>query len=102
MDRKKLGVLLVAFATGILLSAGSALAAIEEVRGYILGDPAQGKLVPYFRIGDTTSTLIGIESELHEPANIDSTGAPITVIHGDVSVHVFVWDARSTEIINFT
>jgi len=102
MDRKKLGALLVAFATGILLSAGSALAAVEEVRGYILGDPAQGKLVPYFRIGATTATLIGIESELHEPASLDSTGAPITVIHGDVSVHVFIFDKRSNELINFS
>jgi len=101
MDRKKLGALLVAFATGVLLAASSAQAKIEEVRGYILGDPATSKLVPFYRVGDTLATIIGIESELHEPATVDSTGTPISVLHGDVSVHVVIFDRRSVEIFDF-
>jgi len=58
MDRKKFGAVLVALLTGVVLSAGSASAQF----GYLMGDPATGKLIPFYRVGVNTSTIIGVTS----------------------------------------
>ncbi len=56
MKMDKLFAGLVAFVAGIALSAGSASA------GYMVGDPAGMKLVPYFETGDMRATIIGIQN----------------------------------------
>jgi hypothetical protein len=99
MDRKKLGALLAAFIIGAILSAGSAFAQSPfSYRGYILGDSSHGKLVPFYRIGPTLATLIGIEAEQHQPSPSQNG---VTVIHGDVQVHVAIFTKRSSEIFDF-
>ncbi|HKA52208.1 MAG TPA: hypothetical protein VKJ47_00965 [Candidatus Binatia bacterium] len=99
MDRKKLGALLAAFIIGAILSAGSAFAQSPfSYRGYILGDSSHGKLVPFYRISPTLATIIGIEAEQHQPSPSQNG---VTVIHGDIQVHVSIFTTRSTEIFDF-
>jgi len=105
MDRKKLGVLLVAFFTGAFLSAGSVSAHVPGgYKGYILGDPAHGKLIPYYRIetegSGNLATLIGIESEQHVKA-LQGDGIISDFTYGDVRLHVTIFTKRSAEIQNF-
>lgn len=49
---------LIAFVAGMALSAGSAFA----TKGYVGGDPAMMKLVPYYETGDSKATIIGIQN----------------------------------------
>ena len=56
MDRFFTG--LVALVAGLALSAGSAYA----TKGYLTGDSAPAKLVPYYEIGDTKATIIGVHN----------------------------------------
>ncbi len=58
MKMNKMFAGLVALVAGMALSAGSALA----TKGYIGGDPAMMKLVPYYETGDTKATIIGIQN----------------------------------------
>ena len=58
MNMKKMFAGLIAFVAGVALSAGSALA----TKGYVGGDPAMMKLVPYYEAGDTKATIIGIQN----------------------------------------
>jgi hypothetical protein len=90
MDRKKFGVVLVALVTGVVLSAGSALAQ----SGYLMGDPATGKLIPFYRTGPTLSTLIGFTNT---EGDIDGPN----VGEGDLDVHVTIFSKRSVEILDF-
>ncbi|HEV8713596.1 MAG TPA: hypothetical protein VGX03_12310 [Candidatus Binatia bacterium] len=106
MDRKKLGALLVAFVIGAVLSASSVSADLfGGVKGYILGDPAHGKLVPFYRVGGTTgnlATLIGIEAEQHRKLLREiAPGIIEDIEYGDVQVHVAIWSKRSRELQNF-
>ena len=48
----------IALVAGVALSAGSALA----TKGYVGGDPAMMKLVPYYETGETKATIIGIQN----------------------------------------
>ena len=48
----------IALVAGVALSAGSAFA----TKGYVGGDPAMMKLVPYYETGDTKATIIGIQN----------------------------------------
>ena len=57
MKMDKLFAGLIAFVAGVALSAGSAAA-----NGYMTGDPAMMKLVPYFETGDNKATIIGIQN----------------------------------------
>ena len=58
MKMNKMFAGLVAFVAGMALSAGSALA----TNGYVGGDFAMMKLVPYYETGDTKATIIGIQN----------------------------------------
>ena len=58
MKMNKMFAGLVAFAAGVALSAGSAFA----TNGYITGDHARTKLVPYYDTGDNRATIIGIQN----------------------------------------
>ena len=49
---------LIALVAGVALSAGSAFA----TNGYMGGDFAQMKLIPYYETGDTKATIIGIQN----------------------------------------
>lgn len=110
MDGRKFTATLVALAVGTFLSAGSASAAkgpFQGTAGYLQGDPAPGKLIPYYLANDTVATVIGIESTIGNDgpfgAELD-VPAPPTTIHiagGDVDVHVHVFDKKSNEILNF-
>lgn len=58
MKMNKMFAGLIALVTGIALSAGSAFA----TKGYVGGDPAMMKLVPYYETGDSKATIIGIQN----------------------------------------
>ena len=49
---------LIALVAGVALSAGSAFA----TAGYVGGDPAMMKLVPYYETGPMKATIIGIQN----------------------------------------
>jgi hypothetical protein len=89
MDRKKFGAVLVALMAGLVLSAGSALAQ----SGYLMGDPATGKLIPFYRVGGALATLIGITSTA---GNHDGPNGG-----GDIAVHVHIFTKRSIEVTDF-
>ena len=59
--------------------------------GYVVGDPAPGKLVPYYRITPTTSTLIRIE-------NTSGKAGPLMGQY--IVVHVVIFDTQSTEFFD--
>jgi hypothetical protein len=92
MSRKKFTAVLAALVAGAVLSAGSAWA----VTGYLMGDPSQGKLVPYYKVTNTLATVIGIAS--YEEDKVFSTGDPLGE---DVSIHVTIWGKRSNHILDF-
>ena len=58
MKMNKMFAGLIAFVAGVALSAGSAFA----TPGYISGDPAMMKLVPWFETGENKATIIGIQN----------------------------------------
>jgi hypothetical protein len=91
MDRKKFGAVLVALVTGMFLSAGSALA----VTGYLQGDPAHGKLIPYYHVTPTLSTIIGVSST-------EGGSSGPNVGEGDLLVEVNIFNKRSTHIADFS
>jgi len=90
MDRKKFGAVFVALLTGVVLSAGSASAQF----GYLMGDPATGKLIPFYRVGLNTTTIIGVTST-------EGGALGPNVGEGDLAVHVTIFSKRSVEILNF-
>lgn len=95
MDRQKFYAVLVALMAGVVLSAGRVWAlAPVQISGYLMGDPAPGKLIPFYSVSDTLATLIGIESVEEDKAVQFSEGE-------DVLVHVTVFTTRSVEVTNF-
>ena len=58
MKMNKMFTGLIALVAGVALSAGSAFA----TKGYVGGDPAVMKLVPYYETGDSRATIIGIQN----------------------------------------
>lgn len=99
MDRQKFYAVLVALIAGVVLSAGRVRAQNNEVdvpsiSGYLMGDPAPGKLVPYFKVTSTLSTIIGIENLEEDKAVNFGEGR-------DVRVHVTVFTTRSIELVDF-
>jgi hypothetical protein len=81
---------------GLVLSAGSVWAAAPvQLSGYLMGDPAPGKLVPYYRAGLGVATLIGIESvEVGGLMGSGDTGR-------DIAVMVTVFTKGSTHVEDF-
>ena len=56
---------LIAFAMGFALSVGTAsaqLAAADMMRGQVTGDPTAMKLVPFYEVGESRFTAIGIQN----------------------------------------
>ncbi len=101
MDRKKFGASLVALIAGLVLSAGSVWAhGFASPTGYLMGDPAPGKLVPYFKAKGSLATIIGIEN-LEEDATLFPTSDPFNPFGEDILVHVTVFSTTSVELINF-
>lgn len=94
MDRKKIFTGLAAFLSGAALLAGNAQA---ELTGYLMGDPAPGKLVPYYQIGNNLSTLIGIENVVGKIDGINY-GADFGK---DIQVHVTIFTTKSEHQTNF-
>lgn len=96
MDRKKFGAMLVALMAGVFLSA-SRVWAISDVGigGYVMGDPAPGKLVPFFRVGPTLATIIGIESVEEDAFSDPAEGGE------DISVRVSIFNKRSIHLLDF-
>src|SRR5713101_1432534 len=95
MDRQKFYAVLVALMAGVVLSAGKVWAAAPvETSGYLMGDPAPGKVVPYFKVSSTLATIIGIEN-LEEDKAVELTEGE------DITVHVTVFDKSSFEVVNF-
>jgi hypothetical protein len=91
MDRKKIFSGLAAFLSGAVLLASSAQA---QINGFLAGDPAPGKLVPYYTVGDNLATLIGIE-------NTQGLLGPNSGEGFDITVHVRVYTVKSLEVTNF-
>ena len=72
MNMKKMFAGLIALVAGVALSAGSAFA----TKGYMSGDPAMMKLVPYYETGDNRATLIAIQNlSPQESATMDAHSA---------------------------
>jgi len=110
MYRRKFTATLAALAAGIALSVGSASAQLppfQGTAGYLQGDPAPGKLIPYFLADGAVATIIGIENTIGNDgpfgAELDIPVGPATVhiTGGDVLIHVTIFDVRSNEILNF-
>lgn len=92
MDRKKIFTGLAAFLSGAAMLASNAEAVLT---GYLMGDPAPGKLVPYYQIDDNLATLIGIE-------NVFGDGSDFGVDFGkDIKVHVTIFTTKSAHQVNF-
>jgi hypothetical protein len=110
MDRRKFTATLAALAAGIGLSVGSASAQnppFTGTAGYLQGDPAPGKLIPYYVADGNIATIIGIENTIGNDgphgAELDLPIGPTTVhiSGGDVRVHFHFYDTRSNEYLNF-
>jgi hypothetical protein len=110
MDRRKFTATLAALTAGIALSVGSASAQKPPsfgTAGYLQGDPAPGKLIPYYLADGNAATIIGIENTIGNDgphgAELDIPVGPTTVhiSGGDVRIHVHVFDVRSNEYLNF-
>lgn len=80
MDKMFAG--LVAFVAGVALSAGSAAA-----DGYMVGDPAMMKLVPYYDTGDTKATIIGIQNMSPQEDSTEKTHAAVDDAQTLVDAH---------------
>ena len=59
----------------------------STMAGFLNGDPAAGKLVPYYKTGGGQATVIGIENVLSAEQGVVGTF---------IIVHVFIFDVRST------
>ena len=74
MKMNKMFTGLIALVAGVALSAGSAFA----TAGYVGGDPAAMKLVPYFETGENRATILGIQ-------NLSPQESATMALHADVT-----------------
>ena len=74
MKMNKMFAGLIAFVAGVALSAGSAFA----TKGYMGGDPARMKLVPYYETGEMRATIIGIQNLSGQEAATMAAHAAVT------------------------
>ena len=79
MKMNKMFTGLIALVAGVALSAGSAFA----TAGYVGGDPAMMKLVPYFETGEAKATIINVQ-------NLSPQEASTMALHQEVT------DAQAT------
>lgn len=61
--------------------------------GVVVGDPAPGKLIPYYEVNDNLATLIGVENTLGNQGPHSGN---------DVFVHVVIFTTKSVEQTNFS
>ena len=76
MKMNKMFAGLIAFVAGVALSAGSAFA----TNGYMTGDSAMMKLVPYFETGANRATLIAVQNMSSQEQNTMNKNADVTNI----------------------
>ena len=76
MKMNKMFAGLIAFVAGVALSAGSAFA----TKGYMTGDPAMMKLVPYYETGENRATLIAIQNMSPQEAETMALNTDVTDI----------------------
>lgn len=82
MKMNKMFAGLIALVAGLALSAGSALA---QVNGYVGGDMAMIKLVPYFETGDSKATIIGVQNMSSQEASTMALHAAVTTARNAVN-----------------
>ncbi len=82
MKMNKMFTGLIALVAGVALSAGSAFA----TPGYVGGDPAMMKLVPYFETGENRATIIGVQ-------NLSPQDAATMALHATVTAAQAALDA---------
>lgn len=82
MTMNKMFAGLIAFVAGVALSAGSAFA---QVNGYVGGDMAMIKLVPYFETGDSKATIIGVQNMSSVEASTTARRAAVTTAQNAVN-----------------
>ena len=91
-ERKRADWGVVALVAGIVLSAGNIHA---QATGYIQGDPAEGKLVPYYEATGNLATIIGIE-------NVSSSGSGVVANANYIFVHIVIFNTGSKEQFDLT
>ena len=74
MKMNKMFTGLIALVAGVALSAGSAFA----TAGYVGGDPAMMKLVPYFETGEAKATIINVQNLSPQEASTMALHAAVT------------------------
>ena len=74
MDRLFAG--MVACVAGFALSAGSAFA----TEGYVTGDPAPAKVIPYYEVGGSLSTIIGVQNLSPRQADTPDNVTEYTIV----------------------
>jgi hypothetical protein len=96
MDRRKFAAVFVSLATAVTLLIGSTPAQ-AELTGYLMGDPAPGKVVPFYHAAGNLATIIGIES------TFGNSGPGFKALRSDafVAVHVTIFTVESVEITDF-
>lgn len=82
MKMNKMFAGLIALVAGLALSAGSALA---QVNGYVGGDMAMIKLVPYFETGESKATIIGVQNMSGQEASTMALHAAVTTARNAVN-----------------
>ena len=74
MKMNKMFTGLIALVAGVALSAGSAFA----TAGYVGGDPAMMKLVPYFETGENRATIVNVQNLSPQEASTMALHARVT------------------------
>ena len=92
MNMKKMFAGLIAFVAGVALSAGSALA----TKGYLTGDPAMMKLVPYYETGENRATLIAVQNMSSQEQDTMDKNQDVT----DLEAYLGGTDATAAMVTN--
>lgn len=91
---RRFSTVFIALVAGAVLSASSVWAtAPEQLSGYLMGDLAPGKLVPFYRAESALATIIGIEN-LEEDGFGGGAGK-------DITVHVTVFTKSGDHVVDF-
>ena len=97
MNMNKLYAGMVAFVAGVALSAGSAFA---QTMGYVGGDPAMMKLVPYYETGDMKATIIGVQNMSPQEASTMVRNALVADIQAYLAGGTIAGDGTVVTAIN--
>ena len=66
---------------------------VSGAGGYLLGDAAPNKLVPFYRVGPSLATIIGLE-------NVEETEGPEDPFGEDLAVLVTIFSKRSARVLD--